>query len=452
MKSLRLARKSKIVTVMKFTEGLLGLGRQDLEVKLLYIHLSKSEMGFKMTFEQDYLELLGQINHLTKEVTGVGIVDAYFGPRSLSPDRTKSHLPSEKFLINLNMLVGKSEQIDNELKRTAIVSDLESIETVVRWLSGEDIPYVRLVEEIFGIVPRKFGQKEIRKAQQSVEGASADLHGVDISEKILRWREESKITGEALKRMVDTEILTRTRNIRTLFKKKVLAHLPGKVENKGIIYKTVQGEPWTAYNYYQGNYRSVNAINVDMPLNRYKLALALWHEYEHHVANLFKEKYYRENKALDLVAVLLHTKRSVIDEGTADCAREFLDLKFEGENTQLVESLNKLEKMAGLNAAYMLNVENVDEETAAEYTSSETFRPVEDARRANAFRKPITSDGRPNFFKPYDYTYFFGKTDYVLPTLRKAQKKDKVKEFFQTLYLNPYSRSSATWKIAFAKI
>lgn len=405
-----------------------------------------------MTFEQDYLELIGQINHFTKKITEVGIVDAYFGPKNLSPYRAQSHLPPEKLLMNLDMLVGKSEEIDNELRRTVIASDLGSMKVVVRWLSGEDIPYVRLVEEIFGIIPRKFGQKEIRKAQLSVEEASAELPGADVSEKILRWREESKITGEALKRMVDKEIAARTIEIRTLFEKEVFAHLPEKVENKGIIYKTVKGEPWTAYNYYQGNYRSVNAINIDMPLNKYKLALALWHEYEHHVANLFKEKYYRENKTFDLAAVLLHTKSSVIDEGTADCAREFLGLQFEGGNTELVESVDKLEKMVGLNAAYMLNVENATEETVAEYTSSESFRPVEDAKKTNTFKKPSTSDGKPNFFKPYDYTYFFGKTDYVLPTFQKAEKKGKVREFFRILYLNPYSRSSATWKTAFAHI
>jgi len=64
----------------------------------------------------------------------------------------------------------------------------------------------------------------------------------------------------------------------------------------------------------------------------------------------------------------------------------------------------------------------------------------------------LTLNGKLNFFKPYIFTYFFGRRDYVLPTFQKAQKKDKVNEFFQTLYLNPYSRSTATWKIAFSNI
>jgi len=77
---------------------------------------------------------------------------------------------------------------------------------------------------------------------------------------------------------------------------------------------------------------------------------------------------------------------------------------------------------------------------------------IERAKKGIRFSKPLTPDGKPNFFKPYVYTYFFGKKDYVLPTFQRAQKKDKLKEFFQTLYLNPYSRSSVTWKTAFSKI
>jgi len=77
---------------------------------------------------------------------------------------------------------------------------------------------------------------------------------------------------------------------------------------------------------------------------------------------------------------------------------------------------------------------------------------LQDTRKAFVFIKPFTSNGKPNLFKPYIYTYFFGKRDYVLPTFRKAQKKNKLREFFQTLYMNPYSRSTATWKTAFSGI
>jgi hypothetical protein len=404
-----------------------------------------------MTFEEDYLKLTGQIGNFTKEVTGINLVDAYFGPKNLSPEKAKRRLTPEKLLTNLDTILEKAKEIDDELRRIAIMSDLESLKVVVKWLSGENIPYARLVEGIFGITPSKFGQNEIRKAQQIVEDTCVILPGSDITRKILKWDEDNKISGDALKKFVDTEVIERTKEITRLFEKRIFLHLPTKIKNKGVIYKTVTGEPWGGYNYYQGNYTSVNVFNIDMPFNRYRLIAALWHEYEHHVANLFIEKYYQENKALDLSAILLHTKRCIIGEGTADCVREFIGLKLGGEYSELIESLSNLRSMLSLNAAYMLNVENADDETVAEYIASEGFRPIAETRKLR-FSKPLTPDGKPNFFKPYVYTYFFGQRDYVLPTFQKAQKNDKVKEFFQTLYLNPYSRSSATWKIAFSKI
>jgi len=405
-----------------------------------------------MTFGEDYLRLLGQIGNFTKEVTGVSIIDAYFGPENLSPEKAKRRLTPEKLLMNLDVLIGEAREIDDELRRIAIISDLESLRVVVKWLLGEDIPYIRLVEGIFGIIPRKFGQNKVRKAQQIVEDACATFSGSDVSEKVLKWREESKISGEALKKMVDTVIVERTQEITGLFEKRIFVHFPTKVENKGVVYKTVTDEPWGAYNYYQGNYTSINVFNIDRPFNRYGLIWTLCHEYEHHVANLFTEKYYRENKALDLAAVLLNTKRCIISEGTADCARDFLGLQLGEEYGEFIESLGNLGRMIGLNVAYMLNVENVDDETAAEYMASEGFLPIEEARKGIRFSKPSTPDGKPNFFKPYIYTYFFGRRDYVSPIFQKARKKGKIKEFFQNLYLNPYSRSSATWKIAFSKI
>jgi hypothetical protein len=230
-----------------------------------------------MIFGEDYLKLLGQIGNFTKEVTGVSVIDAYFGPKNLSPEKAKRRLTSEKLLMNLDTLIGKAKEIDDELRRITVTSDLESLKVVVKWLLGENIPYTRLVEGIFGITPRKFRQNEIRKAQQIVEDACSTFPGSDVSEKVLKWREESKISREALKKMIDTVIVERTQEITGLFEKHVFAHFPTKVENKGVIYKTVTGEPWGAYNYYQGNYTSINVFNIDRPLNRYRLIMALCH-------------------------------------------------------------------------------------------------------------------------------------------------------------------------------
>jgi len=405
-----------------------------------------------MSFEEDYLKLVGQIGNFTQEVAEVNIIDAYFGPENLSPTKAKIHLTPEKLLNNIDALSGEAKRIDDKLRKIAMTSDLDSLKVVVKWLSGENIRYTDLVEGIFGITPSKFGENEIRKAQQRVEDLSANLPGSDVSERVQKWIKENRISGETLKKMIGTELVDRTKEIEKLFEERIFAYFPTKVENRGIIYKTVTGEPWAAYNYYQGYYTSTNAFNIDMPFNKYGLLGALSHEYEHHVANLFREKYYREKQLLDLSAVLFHTKRCIIDEGTADCARYFLDLQLGGKYYEFIEALHTLERLITINVTYMFNVENIDDETATEYCTSQGFVPVEEVIKQLGILKPLRPDGKPNFFNPYIYNYFFGKRDYVLPTFHKAQKKDKLKEFFQMLYLNPYSRSTATWDIVFSKI
>lgn len=403
-----------------------------------------------MTFEAGYLRLVGQVGNFAEAVTGTNIVDAYFA-KNFSPNKEKKRLSPEALLANLDALVGGAKEIDDELRRTVIVSDLESLKVAMRWIAGENIPYAQLVKHLFGLTPRKFGQNEIQKAQEAVEAAFATLPGPTVSEKVLKWREQSKVSGEALEKIIKTEIVARTKKIETLFRERVFCHLRTKIENHGVVYKTARGVPWGGYNYYQGNYTSINAFNIDRPTNRYRLTDVLCHEYEHHVANLFREKCFREKGSLDLCAVLLLTKENIIGEGTADCAGDFLDIQPD-EHGELLRSLSRLGDMVSLNAAYMLNVENVDCETVAEYIASEVFMNIDDVRKAFVFIKPLTSNGKPNLFKPYIYTYFFGKRDYVLPTFRKAQKKNKLHEFFQTLYMNPYSRSTATWKTAFSGI
>ena len=405
-----------------------------------------------LAFGEDYLKIVGQIGNFTKEITVMSIIDSYFGPENLSQEKAGMRSDPEKLLMDLDLLIGRAKDINDALRRIAITNDLESLKVVVRWLSGEDIPYVHLVEGLFGITPRKFAQSEIRRAQQTVEDACTGLPGSDVSEKILKWEEENEISGEALKKVIDTEVVQCTQKIEGGFAKHVFGHLSTKVKNKGVIYKTTTGESWGAYSCYQGNYTSVHIFNLDMPTNKYWLTWTLGHEYEHHVASLFRERYYRHNKSLDLTAILVHTKQTIISEGTASCAKNFLGLQSRREDLGFMEPLADLQDMISLNVAYMLNVEGVDDETATEYGASESFAPIARARTLLGFVKPLTPEGKPNFFKPYIYTYFIGRRDYVLPTFQEAKKKDNLKEFFQILYLNPYSRSTATWKTAFSKI
>jgi hypothetical protein len=105
--------------------------------------------------------------------------------------------------------------------------------------------------------------------------------------------------------------------------------------------------------------------------------------------------------------------------------------------------------MVMTNAAVMMNVRGLGVEETSEYISDRAFERPDIAPNVTRFFNPKADNGQPNIWAPYVFTYDIGRTDFVMPTFNKAVEQGLVAEFFKTLYLNPFSGSSATWKMAF---
>jgi len=232
-----------------------------------------------------------------------------------------------------------------------------------------------------------------------------------------------------------------------MFRESVYSMIGREVTDNGVEYRCVTDQPWGGYNWYQGGFKSLNEFNVDRPFNRDMLAATIYHEYEHHVSNLWREQLYIETGNVELSIVPLHTGRCVVSEGTADTARDFLGVSELDKRTAIYNTLQTLRRMASINAAIMLNSENKTKEETTEYLIERGLR--EPGSFNLAFIEPTQDDGRPNFWAPYIFTYFFGRRDFVYPTYQKAVQEEELPKFYQTMYLNPYSGSSLTWKQAF---
>jgi hypothetical protein len=234
-----------------------------------------------------------------------------------------------------------------------------------------------------------------------------------------------------------------------MFGENVFSLIGTDLIDKGVECRAVTNEPWSGYNYYLGGFKSVNAINTDRPMNQRSLLFLTYHEYEHHVSNLWREKAYLERGFTDLAIIPLHTGRCVISEGTADTAREFLDKVVVNRELHALRSIGMLGRMVTINAAIMLNQEGKTVEEAVEYMMECGFKERAMAQSTIRFIGPTSENDKPNFWAPYIFTYLFGRIDFVLPAFAKAVKEDVLGEFFRTIYLNPYSCSSVTWKKAF---
>lgn len=279
--------------------------------------------------------------------------------------------------------------------------------------------------------------------------AFADYPGDDLRERIIRFQQLGEIKGDELKRAIEGDLQDRMVEVGQMFRENIFSHMGTDVTDMGVECRPVTNKPWSGYNYYLGGFKSVNAFNTDHPLNPRSLLHVSYHEYEHHVSNMWREKAYLERGFTDLAIVPLHTGCCVISEGTADTARDFLDKVVVNRELHAAKSIDMLGKMVRINAAIMLNQEGKTVEETVEYMMEYGFKERATAQSAIGFIGPTSENGKPNLWAPYIFTYLFGRIDFVLPAFTKAVEEDVLGEFFRTIYLNPYSGSSVSWKKAF---
>jgi hypothetical protein len=403
-----------------------------------------------MNAAERFVKVCGEIGNYTEKMTGVSVVDAYFGPEDFHP-KMMSTKKTEKDLVHEihHSFDALRDEIDDPLRLDFMMGELHSLNIVVDWLAGKEMSYAELVEGLFHIPLKRFPENEIDKNIHFLEERISEFPGDDLRDKVTRFGSEGEITGEALQQLIETELQNKSTDVGQMFRDQVFSKMGASVPDKGVQYEAVRNEPWSGYNWYKGGFKSLNQFNIDSKFNKDTLLNVIYHEYEHHVSNLWREKAFLNSKNLELSIVPLHTGRCVISEGTADTAKEFLGVTDDSPRMAVINALYVLRRMSSINAAIMLNNEGKTTEEAVDYLVNRGIRTHESAQQSINFISPNTKDGKPNFFAPYIYTYYKGRTDFVLPMYLKAVEKDSLPEFYKTVYMNPYSGSSVTWNKAF---
>ncbi|GAI92029.1 unnamed protein product, partial [marine sediment metagenome] len=272
----------------------------------------------------------------------------------------------------------------------------------------------------FNIPMRGFHEREITQLLEDLADKLQGYPGGELSEKVQLFTQQGKVSGEELKALIENELQQKAKDVGGLFKERIFSVMGRDVTDNGVEYRCVSDKPWSGYNWYQRGFKSLNEFNIDRSFNKDTLASVIYHEYEHHVSNLWREQMYHDTGNIELSIVPMHTGRCVISEGTADTARDFLGIVEGDERTQIVNTISVLRRITSINAAIMLNAENKTREDAISYMIERGLRDADSAKGSIAFIVPFQSDERPNFYAPYVFTYFFGRTDFVLPTFQKA--------------------------------
>ncbi|MFW9976302.1 MAG: hypothetical protein ACFFDQ_13605 [Candidatus Thorarchaeota archaeon] len=403
-----------------------------------------------MNAAERFVKITGEVGAYTERLTGVSVVDAYFGPEEFHPKISEKEKSVSDIVHDIHLTFDAlRDEIDDPLRLEYMMGELHSLNVILDWLDGKEISYSELVEGLFHISMERFPEREIDKNIETVSDAMANFPGNDLHEKIENFGNEGEVTGDSLQNLLENDLQQRAIEIGQEFRDKIYSVIGASVPDKGVQYEAVRNQPWGGYNWYLGEFKSLNQFNIDRKFNRDTLQATIYHEYEHHVSNLWREKAYLKTGNLELSIVPLHTGRCVISEGTADTAKEFLRVSEDDPRILVLNALNPLRRMTQINAAILLNDERKSVEEAVDYLQNRGYRTRESAEASIDFISPTNKDGKINFFAPYIFTYFIGRTNFVYPTFLKASQKDLLPDFFKTVYMNPYSGSSVTWNKAF---
>ena len=95
---------------------------------------------------------------------------------------------------------------------------IRSLQTTVAWLSGQDLPYVKLVESLFHVRPKPFPENAIEEVRNRVHEAFSDFPGDDTTERVTRFQREGEVTGDAARKFIEVELQSESKEIGEMFK------------------------------------------------------------------------------------------------------------------------------------------------------------------------------------------------------------------------------------------
>jgi hypothetical protein len=252
-------------------------------------------------------------------------VDAYYGDDDLKRWANKSPRSKEALLTEINALIARlnAEVLQKEFRKDvlqrarALRGMLVAADTRMRMLSGQKFAFDDEAKGQFATVPilrpLSFYDEILARLEKEIPGTGPLATRVDA------FNERFVIPKERLRPVFDAAIAE--------CRKRTTEHMTLPAD-ESFVMQFVTGKPWSGYNYYQGNYKSLIQINTDLPIRISRAVDLGCHEgYPgHHVLNLMIEnKLYRGKGWEEFSVNPLYSPQSVISEGSANYG---IDLAF----------------------------------------------------------------------------------------------------------------------------
>ena len=362
-----------------------------------------------------------------------GFIDAYVGPADLRAEADTAPPPTVADLLRQTRALHEAlpEQAYPPTRRTYLDKQLTAITMVLRTLAGETTPYREEVAACFDIVPEFVPEAAfeaaLRELDEIVPGRGPLL------DRMNDWRDRYIIDNATARTAFDL-LLNETRS-RTLD----LVELPA---GEAIELRFVENKPWSGYNWYLGNAKSLVEINVDLPLRANVLTDLIAHEgYPgHHTEHSLKDRILFQEKGFAEHAIhLINTPECVISEGIATVAEAQIFPGSEGigwktnvlypslgiagdpEREERIESIVGQLRAVDGNAAILRHEAGASEAEIVDYL--QTWGLVQKERAERRFR--FIDDP---LWRPYVFTYYAGR-DLMREYIGQGARADQIERF-----------------------
>ncbi len=274
-------------------------------------------------------------------------VDAFYGPPEWKAEAERQKAPLGLIATDADRLIAQIPELRAADRRDELVvlrreylrRQLEALGARVRMLEGATLTFDEESQALYDAVapvhPESYFAAALEEIDQALPGQGA------LVDRYEAFRQQFIIPADRLARVFDRAIAEcRSRAL-------PYVQLPA---NERFTVEYVRNKPWSGYNWYQGNYRSLIQVNTDLPVYIDRAVDLACHEgYPgHHVYNALLEKHLvRDRGWVEFSIYPLFSPQSLIAEGTANFG---IEVAFPGDERTTFER-DVLFPAAGLDAA-----------------------------------------------------------------------------------------------------
>jgi hypothetical protein len=243
-------------------------------------------------------------------------VDAYYGPPEVREEVKKENLSYEQINSKATALLSQIQSIEPpadefvRLRYEYLKNQTAALKAFVEMRMGKKLSFDEESRALYNAVSPHFPEEHYASL---LRGLDAELPGKgELSQRYEEFLKQFEIPKEK----VDTVFQLSLKESRARTSKYIT--LPAE---ESFTVEYVHNKPWGGYNWYQGNFRSVIQVNVDLPIHIDRAMDLAGHEgYPgHHVYNVLLEKeLLRKRNWMEFSIYILFSPQSLIAEGSAN--------------------------------------------------------------------------------------------------------------------------------------